>query len=66
MSNKANGVWKKMWLTLAKEIWNHRNRIVFSNGQVDEIEIFATTQLHAWIWAKFNGSRLQSSFVNGA
>jgi len=46
-SNKDNGVWKGMWLALAKEIWNHRNRIVFNNGQVDEIEIFATTQLHA-------------------
>ena len=62
MSNKANGVWKGMWLSLAKEIWNYRIKIIFNSGQVDEIEIFATTQLHAWTWAKFNGSRFQSSF----
>jgi len=40
-SNKADRIWKGMWLVFAKEIWNHINRIVFNSGQVDEVEIFA-------------------------
>jgi len=41
--------------------------MVFNNSQVDKIEIFATVQLYVWTWAKFSGSRLQSSFArNGA
>jgi len=46
MNKKANCVWRGMWLTLAKAIWTHRNRIVFYGGQVHEIEIFVAVQLH--------------------
>jgi len=37
-----------------KEIWNHRNRLIFNNGKVEEIDIFALTQMNAWTWAKFS------------
>jgi len=57
-SVKANKVWKGMWLELVKEIWNHRNRLIFNNGKVDEIEIFALAQMNAWTWAKFSGFRV--------
>jgi len=40
-SKKTNRVWKGMWLTLALEIWKHRNMIIFYNGHLDEVEIFA-------------------------
>jgi len=45
MSKRSNFVWKGMWMTLALEIWKHRNRIVFDKGKLDEIKIFAMTQL---------------------
>ena len=48
LSNKQNCVWKGMWLAIAKAIWTQRNRIIFNGGQVDEIELFALTQLHVW------------------
>jgi len=47
-SVKANKVWKGMWLTLAKEIWTHKNRLVFNNEKVDEVEIFTLAQMNAW------------------
>jgi len=47
-SVKPNKVWKGMWLTLGKEIWNHKNRLIFNNGKVDEVEIFALAQMIAW------------------
>jgi len=28
---KKNFVWRGMWLTLVKEIWIHRNRLIFNN-----------------------------------
>jgi len=40
MSNKAIHVWKGMWLMLALEIWKHKNRIVFYNGQLDELRFW--------------------------
>jgi len=55
-------------LALAKEIWNHINRLIFNNGKVDEIEIFALVQMNAWTWAQFSGVRVQGSlsewFIN--
>jgi len=34
-------------LALVKEMWNHRNRFIFNNGKVDEVDIFALTQMNA-------------------
>jgi len=47
-----------MWLAVLKEIWTLRNKIVFEDGQVDEVEVFGTTQLHAWFWAKCGRLRM--------
>jgi len=30
-----------MWIVIIWEIWNHKNKIIFNNGVVDPIEIFA-------------------------
>ena len=54
---------EKMWMTLTKAIWTHRNRIIFEGGKLDEIEIFALAQLDAWSWTKFSGFRLCGSFL---
>jgi len=43
LSKKTNIVWKGMWLTIVWEIWKYRNKIIFSNGVVDDVEIFAMT-----------------------
>jgi len=51
-----------MWLALAKAIWTQRNKITFNVDQIDEIEIFALGQLHAWSWAKFGGCGLRGTF----
>jgi len=62
MSNKAICVWKSMWFALALEIWKHMNKIVFDNGQLDEVEIFVKAQWQAWSWAKFGRQRIEYSF----
>jgi len=41
----GNCVWKCMWIAIIWGIWNHRNRIIFNNGVVDPIEIFAMAQV---------------------
>jgi len=61
LSVKANKAWKGMWLVLVKEIWNHRNRLIFNKEKVDEVEIFALVQMNAWTWAMFSGIRVQGS-----
>jgi len=47
MSKNVNTLWKGMWLAIVEEIWKHRNIIVFSNGVVYVIDIFALAQLNA-------------------
>jgi len=46
VSTKVNKVSKGMWLTLVKEIWTHRNRVISNNGKVDEVKIFVLAQMH--------------------
>jgi len=40
-NNRVNTLWKGMWVTIVSEIWNHRNKVVFSSGVVDVEEIFS-------------------------
>jgi len=51
-----------MWLAIVWEIWKHRNKIVFSNGVVDDVEIFAMTQVNAWQWTKTGRQKVHFSF----
>jgi len=48
LSNKHNYVCKEMWLAIGKAICTQRNKIIFKDGQVDEIALFTLAQLHAW------------------
>ena len=48
-SRKANIVWKGMWLAIVREIWKHRNKVVFCNRRVDEVEIFAMAQIDSLV-----------------
>jgi len=41
----GNCVWRCMWFVIIWGIWNHRNRITFSNAVVDPVEIFVMAQV---------------------
>jgi len=41
LSKKVNLICKGMWGAIVSEVWKHRNRIVFQNGVVDDVEILA-------------------------
>ena len=60
-SVKANNLWKGLWLAITKEFWNHRNRVIFNNRKVEEVEIFALAQMNVWTWARFSGFRVKGS-----
>ena len=45
-------VWKGMWVTVVRCIWEQRNLIIFKQGVVDEEEIFHLAQIKAWLWMK--------------
>ena len=74
LSRKANYAWRGMWLAVVKalwihrnkvifDVWIHKNKVIFDVSQVDEVEIFAVAQLHAWSWAKFSGLKLWETFA---
>jgi len=46
LSRKIIYVWKGMWLAITKTIWIHKNKVIFEDGQVDEIEIFTLAQFY--------------------
>ena len=39
-NEKVNDVWKGMWITVVWKIWKLRNKVVFNNDVVDDLEIF--------------------------
>jgi len=45
--HKQNGVWKELWISIIRNIWDRRNIIVFKDARVD-------AQLKAWLYMKFN------------
>ena len=44
LNSKGNKLWKGVWVSIIRNIWNHRNKIVFRQGKVDVEEIFTLTQ----------------------
>jgi len=62
LSKKANIVWKGMSLAIVWEIWKHRNKIVFRNGIVDDVEIFAMAQVSTLQWTKTGRQKVHYSF----
>jgi len=54
-------LWKGMWGAIVSEVWKLRNKIIFQNGVVDDVEILAMTQLKAELWAKYRNKGLNSS-----
>jgi len=48
-------------LAVVCEIWNHRNKVVFKNGRVDDVEIFYLAQMKGWLWVKNRTNRITLS-----
>jgi len=44
----GNRVWKTRWMTILREIWEHRNDIIYRDALEDVVDIFVNTQLKAW------------------
>ena len=49
LSNKKNQVWKGMWATIVRSIWEQRNKVVFKQEVPDAEEIFQSTQPLSWL-----------------
>ena len=39
-----------VWISMVRDIWCHRNKVIFKGGVVDHSEIFTLAQLKAWSW----------------
>jgi len=53
-----------VWIVVVREIWNHRNKIIFNSGVVAHLEIFSLAQLNVWTWVTSKVSATQFSFSN--
>jgi len=49
-------------VAIVSEIWNHRNKMVFNDGVVDNEEIFSLAELKGWLWLKYKGMRNSFSY----
>ena len=47
---------------MVREIWSHRNKVIFSGGVVDHLEIFSLAQLKVWSWVTSKNHTAQFSF----
>ena len=63
-SVKQNQVWKGIWATVVRCIWDQRNTILFKQGVVDVEEILQMTQLKSWSWLKHRTKSFNYSFVD--
>ena len=52
LSSNQNKVWKGMWVTIVRCIWEQRNLVVFKQGVSDAEEIFHSAQLSSWLRLK--------------
>ncbi|XP_068504282.1 uncharacterized protein [Phaseolus vulgaris] len=52
MGISPNKVWKGMWVTIVRCIWEQRNLVVFKQGVSDAEEIFHSAQLSSWLRLK--------------
>jgi len=53
LNKKSNVLWLGVWITILWEIWVQRNKIIFNNGIVDEVEILSLAQLKGWLSTKY-------------
>jgi len=53
LNAKQNQVWKGVWATIVRSIWDQRNLVVYKQGIVDVEEIFHLAQLSVWLKLRF-------------
>ena len=63
-TNKQNLVWKGVWATVVRCMWEHRNSIVFNQGVVDAEEVLQNAQLKTWLWMKHKAHNFNYSFAD--
>ena len=64
VSHSQNLVWKGVWTTVVKSIWDHRNSVVFKQGVVDAEEIFQKAQIKSWLGMKHKSVSFNYSQVD--
>jgi len=60
----VNLAWKGIWVAIVTEICNHRNKVIFNRGVVDDKEIFTLAQLKGWFWIKNKFKRVTFSYLD--
>jgi len=63
-SKKLNLVWKGVWASVIRCIWDQWNLIVFKKGLVDAEEVFQKAQLKSWFWMRHKVHSFTYFFVN--
>lgn len=46
----VNLVLESVWIAVVREIWCHKNKVIFKSGVMDHLEIFSLTLLKSWSW----------------
>ena len=62
--SKQDLVWKGLWKTVVRCIWEQRNNVIFKQGAVDVEDILQMTQLKSWLWMKHRIPPHNYSFVD--
>jgi len=62
LNAKQNQVWKGVWVTIVRSIWEQRNLVVFKQGTVDVDEILHLAQLSVWLKLKFGTNFFSYAF----
>ncbi len=57
-----NQIWKGIWVSIVRSIWDQRNLVVFKQGTADAEEIFHLAQLSTWLKLKFGTLPFSYSF----
>jgi len=64
LNTKQNLLWKGLWVTAVRGIWEQRNQVIFKQGKPDAEEIFHRAQLNSWLWLKNRVHNFNFSFSN--
>jgi len=64
VSNNQNLLWKGVWATIVRCIWENRNSIMLNQSVADLEEVFLMAQLKSWQWLKYKGQPFIYSLAN--
>jgi len=52
LTEKGDNRWRCWWLALTWSVWQHRNKIIFSNGIFDGNKVLEEAIFTLWTWMK--------------